>query len=351
MRIGIPREIKTLEGRVSLTPAACSQLIDAGHEVFIERSAGLQSGYDDSLYQAEGVTLCENAGALYAEAELIVKVKEPVAGDLTYLRREHILFSYLHLAPAPELTNRLLQIGLTAVAFETVQLDNGHLPLLEPMSIIAGRLSGQIGTHLLHAPMGGKGIMLGGLATAERGNVVVLGAGNAGAQAVDVVARMGANVTVFDLNVSKLGLMQKLYPNVTALVPTRSDLEKAVSEADLLIGAVLVAGKRAPTLVSEEMVKRMSAGSVIIDIAVDQGGCIETIQSTDYSAPTYVRHGVLHFGVANMPGAVPRTSSQALSACIMPYVLKIAEGQLHEDKSLQRGINIENGEIVHPALK
>ncbi len=351
MRIGIPREIKTLEGRVSLAPYACSQLVAAGHQVYIEKSAGELSGFTNDSYVNAGVKVVDTAAQLYADAQLIVKVKEPVEGDLQHLNEQHILFSYLHLAPAPVLKRQLQQIGLTAVAFETVQMDNGHLPLLEPMSIIAGRLSGQIGAHLLHAPMGGKGLMLGGLATAERGNVVVLGAGNSGAQAIDVVAKMGANVTVFDLNVNRLGQMQKQYPNVTALVPTRSQLECATAQADLLIGAVLVAGSRTPTLVSESMVETMPDGGVIIDIAVDQGGCIETIKPTNYADPTYIQHGIVHFGVANMPGAVPVTASQALSACIMPYVQKIADGHLHQDAALQKGINIEKGKIVHPALK
>ncbi len=350
MRIGIPKEIKPKEGRVSLTPFACSQLIDAGHEVFVEQSAGLLSGYSDEQYDELGVKILNTASEIYAKTTLIVKVKEPVNEDLKYLTSDHILFCYLHLAPAPELLEKLKLIGLTAIGFETVETGQGKLPLLAPMSIIAGRLSGQIGTHLLHAPQGGKGILLGGLATTERGQVTVLGAGNAGMQAVDVVARLGANVTVFDINIDKLSSLQRFYPNVTALVPTRKQLEHAIKNSDLLVGAVLVTGRKSPVLVSEELVSRMQAGSVIIDIAVDQGGCIETIHPTNYEAPTYLEHGVLHFGVTNMPGAVPRTSSQALSAAIMPFVMKLAVGQLHEDKALERGINLENGRVVHPAL-
>jgi len=351
MRIGIPKEIKPREGRVSLLPHHCAQLVSAGHEVFIQSNAGELSGYSNQLYVDSGVTICESAADVFAEAELIVKVKEPVEADLALLKQQHILFSYLHLAPAPELREKLQDIGLTAVAFETVTGQSGDLPLLQPMSLIAGRLAGQIGTHLLQAPMGGKGLLLGGIATTERGNVVVLGAGNAGAEAIDVVAGMGANVTVFDLDANKLAGMQKRYPNVTALMPNPAQLHQAVANADLLIGAVLVAGSRAPVLVSDEMVHSMGKGSVIIDIAVDQGGCIETIHPTDYREPTYLKHEVLHFGVTNMPGAVPKSASQALSAQLAPYVMAIAEGQLHSHAGLLAGINIEAGKVVHPALK
>ena len=350
MRIGIPKEIKLKEGRVSLTPYACSQLVDAGHDVFVEKNAGFLSGYSDEQYQQAGAKIQPEAESVYENAQLIVKVKEPIEQDLKYLNSNHLLFSFLHLAPAPELTQALVDIGLTAVAFETVETEQRNLPLLAPMSIIAGRLAGQIGTHLLHAPQGGKGVLLGGVASTGRGHVTVLGAGNAGMQAVDVVAGLGAKVTVFDLDLNKLQLLQYRYPNVTTLVPTRQQLEYAVSSSDLVVGAVLVTGKKAPVLVSEDLVSRMEKGSVIIDIAVDQGGCIETIRPTNYEAPTYIEHDVVHFGVTNMPGAVPRTSTQALSAAIMPYVMKLADNQLHTDASLKRGINIEQGEVVHPAL-
>lgn len=350
MRIGIPKEIKPKEARVALSPDACSQLIASGHEVYVQKSAGILSGYTDEQYTQAGAMVIENAVDVYTAASLIVKVKEPVEEDLQYLSSEHVLFCFLHLAPVPALQEKLCQIGLTAVGFETVETGQGSLPLLAPMSIIAGRLSGQIGTQLLHAPQGGKGIMLGGLPTTERGHVTVLGAGNAGSQAVDVVASLGANVTVFDLNINKLTALQRNYPNVTGLVPTQQQLQDAVAASDLLVGAVLLTGRKSPVLVSEQMVSNMQAGSVIIDIAVDQGGCIETIHPTSYETPTYQSHDVLHFGVTNMPGAVPRTASQALSAAILPYVLKLANGQLHKDPDLKRGINLENGEVRHPAL-
>ncbi|MGD2119228.1 MAG: alanine dehydrogenase [Chromatiales bacterium] len=350
MRIGIPKEIKIREGRVSLTPFACSDLVSLGHEVFIEHSAGDMSGFSDVDYQTVGVTICADAAELYASAEAIIKVKEPIEQDLQHLREHHLLFSYLHLAPNPELTQRLNDIGLTAIAFETVETDDGRLPLLAPMSTIAGRLATQIGATLLHVPQGGKGLLLGGLASTERGRVVVLGAGNAGGHALVVAARNGAEVTVFDLNPQKLAMLHDRYDNVTALIPTTRQLHQHIREADLLVGAVLMPGHRAPALVPEDWVAEMQPGSVIVDIAVDQGGCIATTVPTDYNNPTYVKHDVVHFAVTNMPGAVPRSASQALSASLMPYVKLLAAGQLHSHTELARGINLEAGKVVHPAL-
>jgi len=351
MHIGIPREIKTCEGRVSLTPEACSSLLKAGHEVFLERNAGALSGYADFLYENVGVRICPDAKTLYANSRLVVKVKEPVDGDLQYLREDHLLFCFLHLAAEQELLGKLLNIGLTAIGFETVQEVDGSLPLLLPMSVIAGRLAGQIGMNLLHSTEGGKGLLLGGMATTDRGHVVILGAGNAGSQALDVVASIGANVTVFDLNTAKLAALHDRYPNVTGMTPTHEHIRKAVAAADLLIGAVLVPGRKAPILVDAEMIASMEAGSVAIDIAVDQGGCIETIHPTTWKKPVYTQHEVTHFGVTNMPGTVPRTSTQALSAAILPYVIELTEESWQNNASLQKGINVENGKIIHPALK
>jgi len=351
MHIGIPREIKTCEGRVSLTPEACSSLVKAGHQVFLEKNAGVLSGYTDKLYENVGVQICPDAKTLYDDSSLIVKVKEPVDGDLHYLREDHLLFCFLHLAAEQKLLDKLLNKGLTAIGFETVQEADGSLPLLLPMSIIAGRLAGQIGMNLLHSTEGGKGLLLGGMATTDRGHVVILGAGNAGAQALDVVASIGANVTVFDLNTSKLAALHNRYPNVTGMTPTHEHIRKTVAAADLLIGAVLVPGRRAPLLVDSEMIASMEKGSVVIDIAVDQGGCIETILPTNWKQPVYTEHGVTHFGVTNMPGTVPRTSTQALSAAILPYVFELAEESWKNNTALQKGINVENGKIIHPALK
>jgi alanine dehydrogenase len=351
MLIGIPREIRKLEGRVGLIPAAAGQLVTQGHTVLVEQGAGVLSGYPDAAYQAVGVTLVASAAEIYGQAEMIVKVKEPQAVEVAMLRKDQLLFSYLHLAADLELMRALQGTGVTAVAFETVETAAGLLPLLAPMSDIAGRVAVQVGTHLLHQPQGGRGILLGGVPAAERGRVVVLGAGVAGGNAALLAAAMGAEVTVFDRNRDKLAQMRALGNNVTALYPYPEALHEAVVEADLLIGAVLVVGERAPHLVSAKTVAQMRDGSVIIDISVDQGGCIETTRPTDYTDPTFVVDGVIHFGVTNMPGAVPRTASQSLSAALIPYVSRLAQADWRDDPELVRGINVECGEIVHPALK
>jgi len=350
MRIGIPREIKPLEGRVGLIPAAAAELVKHGHELIIEQGAGELSGYLDRHYETRGVIVVPDAATLYGEAEMIVKVKEPVEPEIRLLREDHLLFSFLHLAAEPELTRKLRDIGLTAVAFETVEEDR-QLPLLAPMSDIAGRLATQIGTTLLHQPNGGKGILLGGLPSAQRGRVVILGGGVAGGGAATLAAALGAEVVVFDKNRTKLEQMRALGPNVTALYAYNDQIAEEVARADLLVGAVLIPGAKAPHLVSTEMVRTMGDGSVIIDIAVDQGGCIETTRPTNYESPTYLCEGVVHFGVTNMPGAVPRSSSQALSAALIPYAVKLANGELDRHASLRAGINVRDGELIHPALK
>jgi len=349
MRIGIPQEIKPLEGRVALIPDAAGELVRAGNEVYLQSGAGEKSGYPDSAYTARGIQILPDAAALYGRAQLIVKVKEPIAPEYDLLRSEHVLFSYLHLAAVPELARVLKQKGLTAVAFETVTV-RGRLPLLAPMSEIAGRLAVQIGAHLLHAPLGGRGILLGGLPGTERGRVVVLGAGEAGGAAVAAAAALGAEVTVFARSRASLVRMRQLGPNVTALNSYQGAIAAAVELADLLIGAVLIPGARAPHLVTRAMVRSMRPGSVLMDISVDQGGCIETIHPTDYMNPTYVEEGVIHFGVTNMPGAVPRTATQALSGAIAPYVARLAQPGWEQDAGLYAGINVQGGRIVHPAV-
>jgi alanine dehydrogenase len=350
MRIGIPRETKTLEGRVALVPAACGDLVRSGHEVFIEASAGEKSGFTDADFEAVGVTILPDAESLFGKAELVVKVKEPIEGDLKHLRSDHLLFCYLHLAAEPKLTERLLDIGLTGVAFETVEEADGSLPLLAPMSNIAGRIGVQVATHLLHQPQGGRGILLGGLPAANRGHVVVLGAGAAGGNSARLAAAIGARVTVFDKRPDRLAEMMAIGPNVTALYPYVETVGEFVSNADMVIGAVLVTGARAPHVVTRDMVSNMLDGSVVVDISVDQGGCFETTRATTYADPTYKVDGVTHFAVTNMPGAVPRTSSQALSAAILPYVQQMARNDWESRESLARGVNVRGGKIVHPAL-
>lgn len=350
MKIAIPREIKTLEARVALLPSACAELVKQSHEVYVQAGAGLGAGYTDDDYIAAGCRVLADAEAIYTCAQLLVKVKEPQDSEVALLREGQILFSYLHLAALPELTQALCQSGVTAIGFETVQTAGG-LPLLAPMSDIAGRLAVQIGANLLQQPHGGRGLLLGGLPGAERGEVVILGAGMAGGNAALVAQSLGATVTVFDPSRDKLTAMRSLGANVTGLYPVEQDMRRHVEQADLLIGAVLIPGAQAPRLVQRDWVRAMKPGSVIIDIAVDQGGCIETIRPTDYEAPTYIVDDVVHFGVTNMPGAVPRSASQALSAALLPYILRLSRSDWKSDSALAGGINVESGQIVHPALK
>ena len=351
MRIGVPKETKTLEGRVALVPAAAGDLVKRGHEVWLEKDAGVKSGFSDEEYTRLGVNIADDAAALYAKGELIVKVKEPIAGDLQHLRKDHLLFCYLHLAAEPELTRRLLDIGLTAVAFETVELPNGDLPLLAPMSIIAGKIATQVGTTLLHQPQGGKGKLLGGLPSTERGKVVVFGAGKAGGASAALAAAGGANVVVFEMRADRMDEMMALGPNVTTLYPYHDVVMREVATADLVIGAVLVTGAKAPRVLTREMLKGMQDGSVVVDISIDQGGCFETSRPTSWKEPTYVEEGVTHFCVTNMPGSVPQTSSQAICAAILPWVNKLAsDANWRDNEALQRGINVEAGKLVHPAL-
>lgn len=351
MRIGVPKETKTLEGRVALVPAAAGDLVKRGHEVWLEQGAGLKSGFNDDQYTRLGVKIAPDAAALYEKGELIVKVKEPIAGDLQHLRKEHLLFCYLHLAAEPGLTRQLLDIGLTGLAFETVELPNGDLPLLAPMSIIAGKIATQVGTTLLHMPEGGKGKLLGGLPSTERGKVVVFGAGKAGGAAAALAAAGGSNVTVFEMRTDRMDEMMALGSNVTALYPYHDVVTREVASADLVVGAVLVTGAKAPRVLTREMLKGMQDGSVVVDISIDQGGCFETSRPTTWKEPTYVEEGVTHFCVTNMPGSVPQTSSQAICAAILPWVNHLANGQWRDNVPLMRGINVEGGQLVHPALK
>lgn len=354
MHIGIPKENKPREGRIALLPQACGVLVDAGHTVFIEAGAGALSGYGDADYVEAGAKILPDAATLYGVANLIVKVKEPIDRDLQYLRADHTLFCFLHLAAYPELSARLCRIGLTAIGFETIQTEDGRLPLLAPMSAIAGRVATQVGTHLLHQSQGGRGILLGGVSGTEAGKVVVLGAGVAGTHAAGLAAAIGAEVIVFDKSPERLQALSKTdsLGRITGWLATTDAIADAVAKADLVIGAVLVPGAQAPRVVTAEMVKSMAAGSVIADISVDQGGCVATTRPTSYDDPTYLVDGVIHFAVTNMPGAVPRTATQALSHAILPYVRQIASlERLTDDPVVAGGINVRAGKIVHPALK
>lgn len=349
MKIGIPREIKIQEGRVALIPDAVAELTQHGHEFYIETDAGKFSGYSDEDYRRAGAEVLPDAKAVFDAAKLIVKVKEPQPSELALFRPEHILFSYLHLAALPELTRALQDIGLTAVAFETITA-GGQLPLLAPMSDIAGRIASQVGANLLYHHHAGRGLLLGGVPTAERGHVVILGGGVAGTGAAIMAAGMGARVTVFDRNRDKLERLRDIGPNVSGRHAFGAAIHDTVLDADLLIGAVLIPGARAPHLVSAETVRQMKPGSVIIDISVDQGGCIETTRPTSHDEPTFVWEGVVHYGVTNMPGAVPRTASQALSAALVPYILRLTESGWEQQSDLAAGINVRNGRVELAAL-
>jgi alanine dehydrogenase len=350
MKIGIPTEIKPLEGRVGLVPEACAELVKSGHDLFLQRGAGQASGYPDQAYSDLGVKLINSANEIYQASELVVKVKEPYGTEPEMLRAGQLLFCFLHLAADEALTQRLLTSGVIGIAFETVE-EQGRLPILAPMSDIAGRLAVQNGTTLLHHQQGGKGLLLGGLPAAEPGHVVILGGGQAGGNAAELAAAMGARVTVFDRLRERMGELCRMGKNVTALYPYKDAVSDAVADADLLIGAVLIPGAKAPKVVDRSQISSMTPGSVVVDISVDQGGCIETTRPTSYENPTYQVDGVTHFCVTNMPGAVPRSASQALSASMMPYLHRLVGEDWQSDPQLWGAVNLAKGELVHPVLR
>ncbi len=347
MRVGIPKEIKTLENRVSMTPGGVESLVRRGHEVLVEQGAGLGSGLQDAEYEAAGAKMVSAAEAW--NAEMVIKVKEPLPEEYTYLRKGLLLFTYLHLAADKELTDAVLGSGVTGVAYETVQLPDRSLPLLMPMSEVAGRMATQEGAHNLERSQGGRGVLLGGVPGVSPAAVVILGAGIVGSNAARVAVGLGAQVTVLDVNHKRLQYLDDIYQGrVITISSTEPNIRKAVQYADLLVGAVLIPGAKAPRLVTENMIKTMKPGSVIVDVAVDQGGCVETIHPTTHAAPTYVVDDVVHYGVANMPGAVPRTSTFALVNQTLPYAMVLADkglDALKEDPSLALGLNCHHGEL------
>ena len=355
MEIGVPREIKDQEFRVGLTPAVVHSLCQQGHRVVVETSAGEGSGFRDADYQRAGATLVEDAAIAWQQT-LVVKVKEPQPSEYQFFRPDLVLFTYLHLAAERSLTEALLASGMTAIAYETVTSADGRLPLLTPMSIIAGRLSVQFGARYLERQQGGRGVLLGGMPGVSPGLVVILGGGVVGTEAAKMAVGLGARVQIIDLNVDRLAYLETLFGSRGELLySSSSQIARIVPQADLLIGAVLVPGRRAPILVTRDLVAAMQPGSVIIDVAVDQGGCIETLRPTSHSHPTYTEHGVVHFGVPNMPGAVPWTATQALSNATAPYVLKLAsqgiEASLLADRGLREGLNVSHGKLMHPAVQ
>jgi alanine dehydrogenase len=344
MEIGVPKETKDQEFRVGLSPSSVRGLSDAGHVVFVETGAGIGAGFTDEDYLRAGAKIVTEAKDAWNRA-MVVKVKEPLPPEFALIQPGQLLFTYLHLAAARPLTEHLLVSGATAIAYETVELPNHSLPLLTPMSIIAGRLSVQFGARYLERQQGGRGVLLGG----------VLGGGVVGTEAAKMAIGLGAQVKILDINLERLSYLETLFGSrVELLYSNASQVERVVPEADLLIGAVLVPGRKAPTLVSREFVSQMCPGSVIVDVAVDQGGCIETLHPTSHTHPTYIDAGVVHYGVPNMPGAVPWTATQALNNSTFPYVLKLANQgikALETDPALAKGLNVANHQLVHPAVR
>jgi alanine dehydrogenase len=355
VKIGVPTEIKGQEYRVGLVPASVAEYVRSGHEVFVQRGAGRGSSIEDAEYETAGATILEDAEEVWETAEMIVKVKEPLPPEYERMRSGQIVYTYFHLAAVPELAEELLEREVTAVAYETIQDEEGRLPLLEPMSEVAGRMAIQVGAHSLEREMGGKGIMLGGVPGVRRANVVIIGAGTVGTNAAKMAVGMGAQVTLLDVDLARLRYLDDLYDNrIQTMHSNVGTLEQQVVKADLVIGAVLIPGAKAPHLVTREHVSRMSEGTVIVDVAVDQGGCIETSKPTTHEDPTYVVEGVVHYCVANMPGAVPRTSTFALNNATLRYGLSLAdegfESAIKKDPSLALGVNTCRGHVTHEAV-
>jgi alanine dehydrogenase len=353
--IGVPKEIKEGENRVAATPAGVDALVRSGHRVLVQAGAGRGSGIRDSEYRKAGATICAQAEEVWHEADMVIKVKEPLPPELGFLRSGLIIFTYLHLASNPSLTKALLEADVIALGYETVQTADGRLPLLTPMSEVAGRLCPQIGAHYLQSHCGGRGVLLPGVPGVAPADAVIIGCGTVGVNAAYILAGMGAQVTMLDVSHTRLKYLDDVMQGrVITLYSTPLQIARVVEFADLLIGAVLVPGARAPVVVSEEMVASMKRGSVIIDVAVDQGGCVATTRATTHSKPTYKVHGVIHYAVPNMPAAVPRTATFALTNATIPYILKIAdlgiEKAMAEDEALSRGLNIWRGEIRHPGV-
>lgn len=355
MQIGVPKEIKNNEDRIAMTPSGVVHLVRSGHQVFIQKNAGSGSGFTDEEYKQAGASIVESAAEAWSK-DMVMKVKEPVASEYNYFRKDLILFTYLHLAPEPELTAELIRKQVVSIAYETVQLPNGSLPLLTPMSEVAGRMATQIGAQFLEKPHGGKGIILGGTPGVKRGKVTIIGGGVAGTNAAKIATGIGAEVTILDLSHQRLGQLDDIFGSmVTTLMSNPYNIARTVKESDLVIGAVLIPGGKAPKLVTEEMIRSMEPGSVVVDVAIDQGGIFETTDRiTTHDDPVYVKHGVLHYAVANMPGAVPRTSTLALTNVTIPYAVEIANKGYKkaclENAALLKGINILDGHVTYKGV-
>lgn len=355
MIVGTVRETKADEYRVALTPQGVADIVQAGHAVLVERTAGVGSNYADEEYAAAGATVLPTPADVYARAELMCEVKEPQPSEYELLREGQLLFTYLHLAAESAVTDALLRSRCIAIGYETVRRDDGFLPLLAPMSEVAGRMAVELGAHYLKRPGPGRGMLLGGLPGVPPAHVVIVGSGNVGRNAVRAAVGAGARVTVASIDQNQLRALEELYAGrVETLLATPQALTHALAGADLLIGAVLVEGRRAPVVVSRAMVRSMGLGAVIVDVAVDQGGCVETTRATKHDEPIYVEEGVVHYAVPNMPGAVPRTASRALTNLTLPYILRVANGgfaaAVRADSALRRGVNTYLGELTHEAV-
>jgi len=352
MRIGVPKEIKTNENRVALVPAGAEALVSAGHEVFVETGAGIGSGFEDEAYTAVGAQIAPDAATAWGRAELLLKVKEPIRSEWGHLRRDLTLFTYFHFAADEELTRAHLASGATCIAYETVELPSRELPLLTPMSEVAGRMAVQEGAKYLEKLFGGRGVLLGGVPGVAPAKVVILGGGVVGVNAAKMAAGLGAKVVVLDLSLERLRYLSDVMPaNVQLIHSNRHNILEQISTADLVIGGVLIPGAKAPKLVRQSDLARMRPGAVIVDVAVDQGGCVETIRPTTHENPTYTVDGIIHYGVANMPGAVPRTSTLALTNATLPYTLQLAnkgwQRALAENGALLRGLNMSGGQVTY----
>ena len=354
MNIGCPKEIKNREHRVGLVPGGVRALVKDGHKVFMEKSAGLGSGITDEEYREAGAAIVDKK-KLFAEADMIIKVKEPLEEEYDFFRDGQILYTYLHLAAAPKLIKFLQKKKIRAVAYETIQLKDGSLPLLTPMSEVAGKMSVQLGAQFLEKHHGGRGVLLGGVPGVQRGVVTIIGGGVVGINAAKIAIGMGARVNILDVSAPRLAYLDDVFGNaVTTLMSHEENIQNAVLRADLVVGAVLIPGAKAPSLVTADMVKKMKPGSVIVDVAVDQGGCVETAEVTSHDKPVIVKHGVLHYAVPNIPGAVSNTSTYALTNVTLKYARDIARLGLEEavrrDEALRKGVNIYKGEVTHAAV-
>ncbi|WP_173918155.1 alanine dehydrogenase [Halobacillus sp. Marseille-Q1614] len=355
MIIGIPKEIKNNENRVAITPAGVVALTKSGHDIIIEQGAGIGSGFEDADYSSAGATIIPEAKDVWGQAEMVMKVKEPLSSEYGYFREGLILFTYLHLAAEPALTKALVDSGVTAIAYETVEV-NRTLPLLTPMSEVAGRMASQIGAQFLEKSKGGKGILLSGIPGVKRAKVTIIGGGVVGTNAAKLAVGLGADVTIIDLSADRLRQLDDQFGrDIQTLMSNPLNIAEAVKESDLVIGAVLIPGAKAPKLVTEDMIKSMSAGSVVVDVAIDQGGIIETVDKiTTHDNPTYTKHGVVHYAVANMPGAVPRTSTIGLTNVTIPYAQQIANKgvvkAIEENPALALGLNTANGSVTYSAV-